>query len=305
MKKVLFLLLALVAVSGLISPPVALVAGLITAFTFGNPFLTESNNFSKKLLQFSVVGLGFGLNINTVVETGKSGFVFTLVTVVSTMLVGMFLGKFLKTEKDTSVLLSSGTAICGGSAIAAIAPVIAANPASISVSLAIVFVLNSVGLIIFPVLGHLLHLSQSQFGMWSAIAIHDTSSVVGAASRFGDEALHVATTVKLTRALWIIPLTIAFSALQKRTNAKPAIPWFIGFFILATLLTTLFPQFTQEYHYIKEAAKHGLTLTLFLIGATLSTKDLKTIGYKPFIQAVLMWVFIASFSLAVILWTVR
>lgn len=300
-NRITFILLAAVSVSGIISAPIALGLGFLLALTIKNPYPAQSRKYSKYLLQWSVVGLGFGMNAYAVINAGLSGFWFAAATVFGTLLIGLLLGRLLKVPDDTSALISSGTGICGGSAIAAVAPVINADAKSISVSLGIVFLLNSIALFIFPVAGHFLHLTQNQFGMWAAIAIHDTSSVVGASSVYGEEALKIATTVKLTRALWIVPVALGFSLLRKRKESKISIPWFIGFFILATIITTILPDFRDFYVWIKTLALHGLTLTLFLIGSALSRKDLKEIGFRPMIQAVLLWIGISMVSLFVIL----
>jgi len=209
-QKIVFFLLILICLTPFVSPPIALLLGLITAFTFGNPFPEQTKKTTKFLLQISVVLLGFGMNLSKVLEAGRDGILFTIATIFGTLSLGLLIGKLLKIDSKVSNLISSGTAICGGSAIAAIAPVIDADSEETSVSLGTVFILNSIALFIFPVIGHFFNLTEKQFGIWSAIAIHDTSSVVGAATRYGDEALQIATTVKLTRALWIAPIALLF-----------------------------------------------------------------------------------------------
>ena len=299
--KVSFIVLGLLCLMPFISAPVALVMGILFSFILGNPYEEASKKIINKLLKISVIGLGFGMNAFSALKAGREGFLFTVVSIISVMLLGYLLSRVLKIEKITGYLISAGTAICGGSAIAAVSPLVKATPNQISVALAVVFTLNSVGLIIFPVIGHLLVLSQQDFGLWCAIAIHDTSSVVGAASKYGAEALEVATTVKLARALWIIPLSFFTVMLFKNKETKINIPWFIGLFIIAMLLNTYFTPVQKISPYIVAVAKAGLTLTLFLIGAGLSKKVLKSVGVKPLVLAVLLWIIISVGSLLVIL----
>jgi len=303
MRKILFVLVALMCLTPYVTAPIALLLGIVIAQTIGNPFsaIMQEYKVTPRLLQYSVVGLGFGMSIQSAIEAGKQGVLFTIVTIAGTLLLGALLGWLLKIDKKTSHLISSGTAICGGSAIAAVAPVIRADEKQISVALGIVFILNSVALFIFPIIGHKLLMSQTQFGLWSAIAIHDTSSVVGAASKFGDEALQVATTVKLARALWIIPLAFFTAFFFKEGKQKIKIPYFIGFFILAMLANTYLPFVAANSKILVAIAKAGLVLTLFFIGAGLSRKTLKSVGIKPLVQGVLLWIAIASGSLIVIL----
>ncbi len=279
------------------SPPLALALGLALALTIGHPWRGHNARVVKYLLQFSVVGLGFGMNFGEVVAAGRSGVAFTAVSILGTLTAGWLLGKWLKIERNTSHLISSGTAICGGSAIAAIAPIINAGEKEISVAMGTVFILNSIALFLFPPVGHALGLSQHQFGLWSAIAIHDTSSVVGAAARYGPEALKIATTVKLTRALWIIPLSLVAAFTFKNKSAKMSPPYFIFFFAAASLFVSAFPAFTAVYSDITLAARTGLTVTLFLIGAGLSRETIKAVGAKPVVQGVLLWALISSVSL--------
>jgi len=302
-QKIVFIILIFVCLTSWVSPPIALVLGLFAALTFGNPFPEQTKKPTKILLQTSVVLLGFGMNLTSVIKAGKDGILFTIATIFGTLIVGYFVGKLLKVEDKTSALISSGTAICGGSAIAAVAPAIDADDEQISVSLGTVFVLNSVALILFPIIGHVLNLSQNQFGIWSAIAIHDTSSVVGAAQSYGAEALAVATTVKLARALWIAPIALLFSFFYRSKKAKIAIPYFIFFFLLATLVRTYMPgEFpTSIFDSLVNLAKAGLTVTLYLIGASLSREILKKVGIKPLIQGILLWVLISIVSLWAVL----
>ena len=287
-----------------VTPPVALFLGLVFALVCGQAYPKFNKKVSKKLLQYSVVGLGFGMNLHASLASGKEGMMFTIVSVVGTMLIGMFIGrKMLNVSRDTSYLISSGTAICGGSAIAAVGPVIKAKDSDMSVALATIFVLNAVALFIFPVLGQWLGLTQQEFGTWAAIAIHDTSSVVGAGAAYGEEALQVATTIKLTRALWIIPLALATSFIFRSGGKKVSIPWFILWFIVAILINTYVLDSVPEVgKAISGLARKGLIITMFFIGASLSTDVLKAVGVKPLVQGVLLWLVISIGSLAYILW---
>ncbi|MFP4381796.1 MAG: YeiH family protein [Candidatus Sumerlaeia bacterium] len=294
---VLFFCAALATLTGYVSPPVALAAGLVLALSVGNPYPDASRKASKILLQCSVVGLGFGLSLPAIWTAGKIGFGFTLATISGTLLIGMLLGRLLKVESDTSTLVSAGTAICGGSAIAAVGAVLGAEAGAMSVALVTVFVLNGIALFIFPPLGHLLGMDQAQFGLWSAIAIHDTSSVVGAAAKYGEEALNMATTVKLARALWIIPIAMAFAFANRRKAKKITPPWFILAFLAAAGIRTLWPDGEIVYGFIKHSAKLGLTLTLFLIGAGLSRNALKKVGFRPMLQGILLWLLVSSAGL--------
>ena len=287
-----------------VTPPVALFLGLAFALLCGQAYPAFNKKVSKKLLQYSVVGLGFGMNFHASLASGKEGMMFTIVSVVGTMVMGMLIGrKLLKMNRDTSYLISSGTAICGGSAIAAVGPVIKAKDSDMSVALATLFVLNAIALFIFPVLGNWLGLTQQEFGTWAAIAIHDTSSVVGAGAAYGEEALQVATTIKLTRALWIIPLALATSVIFKNGGKKINIPWFILWFVVAILINTyLLDSVPEVGKTIAGLARKGLIVTMFFIGASLSTDVLKAVGVKPLLQGVLLWVVISVGSLAYILW---
>jgi len=296
-REVIFLLAVVLCLSPLISPPIALLMGLIIAQFIGHPYLHLNHKATHILLQVSVVGLGFGMNVTSALKAGKEGILFTIVSIIGTLVIGFFMGKFLKIEKKTSYLISAGTAICGGSAIAAISPVIKAEEKQISVALGTIFILNSVALFLFPFIGHQLNLSQSQFGMWCAIAIHDTSSVVGAASKYGPQALEIATTVKLARALWIIPVAFLSTFIFKNKDSKIKIPYFIGLFVLAMIANTYIPFIQQYNHYLTNIAKAGLTLTLFLIGCGLNRKTISSVGFKPLIQGVILWVIIATAAL--------
>lgn len=296
-REVIFLLAVVLCLSPLISPPIALLMGLIIAQFIGHPYLHLNHKATHILLQVSVVGLGFGMNVTSALKAGKEGILFTIVSIIGTLVIGFFMGKFLKIEKKTSYLISTGTAICGGSAIAAISPVIKAEEKQISVALGTIFILNSVALFLFPFIGHQLNLSQSQFGMWCAIAIHDTSSVVGAASKYGPQALEIATTVKLARALWIIPVAFLSTFIFKNKESKIKIPYFIGLFVLAMIANTYIPFVQQYNHYLTNIAKAGLTLTLFLIGCGLNRKTISSVGFKPLIQGVILWIIISTAAL--------
>jgi uncharacterized integral membrane protein (TIGR00698 family) len=287
-----------------VTPPVALFLGLVFALLCGQAYPKYNKKVSKKLLQYSVVGLGFGMNLHASLASGKEGMMFTIISVVGTMIIGMFIGrKLLKMNRDTSYLISSGTAICGGSAIAAVGPVIKAKESDMSVALATIFILNAIALFVFPVFGQWLGLSQQEFGTWAAIAIHDTSSVVGAGAAYGEEALQVATTIKLTRALWIIPLALATSFIFKGDGKKVSIPWFILWFIVAILLNTYVLDAVPEVgKAIAGLARKGLIITMFFIGASLSTDVLKSVGVKPLVQGVLLWLVISVGSLLYILY---
>ena len=288
-----------------VTPPVALFLGLAFALICGQAYPKFNKKISKYLLQYSVVGLGFGMNLQASLQSGKEGMTFTVISVVGTMLIGWVIGrKMLKVDRDTSYLISSGTAICGGSAIAAVGPVLKAKDTEMSVALGTIFILNAIALFIFPAIGHALDMDQQQFGTWAAIAIHDTSSVVGAGAAYGEEALQVATTIKLTRALWIIPLAFATSFIFKSKGQKISIPWFIFFFVLAMVFNTYVLSLSETGATIGSAingfARKSLTITLFFIGASLSRDVLKAVGIKPLVQGVLLWIVISLSTLAYI-----
>ena len=286
-----------------VTPPVVLFIGLVFALLCGQAYPTFNKNVSKKLLQYSVIGLGFGMNLQASLASGKEGMLFTIISVIGALLIGMFVGcKVLKINRNTSYLISSGTAICGGSAIAAVGPIIKAKDTDMSMALATVFILNAIGLFLFPILGHWLGLSQQDFGTWAAIAIHDTSSVVGAGAAYGEEALQVATTIKLTRALWIIPLALVTSVIFRSEGKKISIPWFILFFIVAMLINTyLLADFPQIGKFIAGIARKGLIITMFFIGASLSVDVIRSVGIRPLLQGILLWIIISGASLAYIL----
>ena len=296
-QKTIFFGCVVLCATPFVTPPVALLMGLVIAQLSGHPYLHLNNKATHWLLQFSVVGLGFGMNVHTAMQAGKEGVLFTVVSISGTLVFGYFMGKWLNIERKTSFLISSGTAICGGSAIAAISPVINAEEKQISVALGCVFILNSIALFLFPTIGHYLKMSQTQFGLWCAIAIHDTSSVVGAAGKYGTHALEVATTVKLARALWIIPVAFISTFLFKYKSKKIAIPYFIGLFVLAMIANTYLPAVSRISPYFVIAAKAGLTLTLFLIGAGLSRRVMSSVGLRPLIQGVVLWIAISVTAL--------
>ena len=291
-------------ISAWITPPVALFLGLAFALTCGQAHPNFNKKTSKYLLQYSVVGLGFGMNLHASLASGKEGMGFTIVSVIGTLTIGWILGRrMFKLEKKTTYLISSGTAICGGSAIAAVGPVLKANDSEMSVSLAAIFILNAIALFIFPAIGHYFDMSQHEFGTWAAIAIHDTSSVVGAGAAYGEEALGIATTIKLTRALWIIPIAFFTSFVFKSKGQKISIPWFIFFFVAAMMVNTyLLHDLPQIGQGINELARKSLTLTMFFIGASLSMKVLKSVGLKPLLLGILLWIIISISSFIYIMW---
>ena len=296
-------ILGMEIVSSWVTPPVALFLGLVYALTCGQAYPTFNKNVSKKLLQYSVVGLGFGMNLHASLASGKEGMLFTIISVFGTLLIGMLIGcKLMKINRDTAYLISSGTAICGGSAIAAVGPIIQAKDTDMTMALATIFILNAIALFLFPTMGHWLGMTQQEFGMWAAISIHDTSSVVGAAAAYGEEALQVATTIKLTRALWIIPLALLTTVIFRSEGKKISIPWFIFFFIGAMLINTyLFTDIPQIGQLIYGIARKGLIITMFFIGASLSIDTIKSVGIRPLLLGILLWLVISAGSLAYIL----
>ena len=298
--KTLFFVGLICAASGFLSPPIALLIGLIFGLTVAHPYPADSGELAKFLLKASVVALGFGMNLHEVLRAGRSGFLYTAGSITFALLVGLLLGRLFKVEKTAAFLITAGTAICGGSAIAAVAPIVQDNDEEIAVSMGTVFILNSVALFLFPPIGWALHLSQEQFGLWSALAIHDTSSVVGATARYGAVALVVGTTIKLARALWIVPLAIGTAA-AKKTKGQIQWPWFILFFCLAAVVNTYFPVLAKFNSSISTLGRLGLTATLYLIGTGLSRATIKKVGIRPFLQGVVLWIIVGSLSLALIL----
>ncbi len=312
----MFIPFKLIFGSTIISAPVALFVGLVFALIFGIPYPKFNKKLSKYLLQASVVGLGFGMNLEKSLQSGAEGMIFTIASVIIVMVAGVFLGRIMRINEKSSYLISSGTAICGGSAIAAVGPVLKADQNEMAVSLGVIFILNAIALFIFPPMGHYLGLTQHQFGTWAAIAIHDTSSVVGAGAAFdqmyypgSNEACDLATLIKCTRALWIIPL--AFFTMwffrkgnSNAGNSKVSIPWFIFLFVLAMIFNTYVgtESLRPLYDTLVVIAKQCLIAVLFAIGAGLSLKVIKQVGVKPLVQAVLLWIIIGVGSLAAIVY---
>jgi uncharacterized integral membrane protein (TIGR00698 family) len=311
-SKVLFAAGFLLALSPWASPPVALALGLALGLAFANPFRSQSRFLTKYLLQASVVGLGFGMDLQQIIRAGRTGFLYTAVGISFAMLAGLGLTRLLRVKPTAGFLISAGTAICGGSAIAAVGPVVAADDEEMSVALGTVFILNSVALLIFPVIGASLHLSQAQFGLWAALAIHDTSSVVGAGAKYGALALAVATTVKLARALWIVPVTLGAAAFMRRLDAcnddgrsgsklsRVPWPWFILLFVFAAVANTFIPAGAREFHLLSRLGIIGLTATLYLIGSSVSRATLKQVGVRPLLQGLLLWLVVAVTSVVAI-----
>jgi uncharacterized integral membrane protein (TIGR00698 family) len=299
-NKILFFAGVILAASGLVSPAIALLGGLIYGLTLAHPFHVESRDLTKFLLQTSVVALGFGMNLHEVLQAGRSGFVYTALSITAALLLGLGLGYIIHVAKKPSFLISAGTAICGGSAIAAVGPIAGASEEEMAVSLGAVFILNSVALFLFPPVGWALHMSESQFGLWSALAIHDTSSVVGATAKYGPTALAIGTTIKLARALWIVPLSVG-TAVALKSKARIQWPWFILFFCAAALLNTALPQFNPAFGALNQLGKLGLAVTLFLIGTSLNRETLKKVGVRPLLQGLTLWVIVGTGTLALIL----
>ena len=297
--KLIFFICLILAASGYVSPPIALLGGLVYGFTFAHPYQVHARKLSRYFLQASVVGLGFGMNLHEIVHAGRAGFIYTAIGIGTSMLLGTLLGRMFSVGKKVSYLITVGTAICGGSAIAAVAPITNAGDEDIAVSLGTVFVLNSIALFIFPAIGGALHLSQSQFGLWAALAIHDTSSVVGATARYGSEALAIGTTVKLARALWIVPIAL-ITAYFVKSKTRIQWPWFILFFCMAAVANTYLPLFAPAYPALSKLGRIGLTVTLFLIGAGLSKATIKQVGARPLLQGVILWAIVAVSTLMAI-----
>jgi uncharacterized integral membrane protein (TIGR00698 family) len=300
LPRVIFILCLLVSSSGFVSTPIALVIGLVFGLLFPHPYSRQTKASSKYLLQASVVGLGFGMNLNQVIQAGRSGFVYTTLGISFALLVGMGLGALFRVQRVPAFLISTGTAICGGSAIAAVGPITEASDEEMAVALGTVFMLNSVALLTFPEIGTALKMTQPQFGLWAALAIHDTSSVVGAAAKYGTVALGIATTVKLARALWIVPVSLG-TALVRGAKAKIQWPWFIGFFCLAAVCKTYLPAGAHVYSLAVTVAKIGLTATLFLIGSGISVATIKRVGHRPLLQGITLWLIVLTGTL----WLIR
>lgn len=288
-----------------ITPAIALFIGLFYALVFKKPYPKFNKKASKYLLQASVVGLGFGMNVTEALKSGGNGMLFTIASVVGVMIIGVVVGRMMHINRKTSYLISSGTAICGGSAIAAVGPTLKADEDEMAVSLGVIFILNAIALFIFPPIGHFFELNEIQFGTWAAIAIHDTSSVVGAGEAYGQLALQTATLIKLTRALWIIPLAIVTMFIFRDNSKKISIPWFIFLFIIAMLINTYCNLSNELTSSIAWLAKKGLILTLFFIGASLSLATIKHIGIKPLILATILWFIIGVGSFIVVISTIN
>jgi uncharacterized integral membrane protein (TIGR00698 family) len=296
LAKIIFILGLILSFTGRLSPPIALAAGILFGLSFTHPYISESRGIARILLQSSVVALGFGMNLHEVLKAGRSGFIYTALGISFALLLGLALGKLLRVRGNSSFLITTGTAICGGSAIAAIGPILQADEEEMAVSLGTIFILNSIALLIFPPIGNALHLSQSQFGLWAALAIHDTSSVVGAATKFGAQALTIGTTVKLARALWIVPLALVTAAF-KRHRSRIQFPWFILFFLLAAVLNTYVRMLEHITPSLFMLGRLGLTATLFLIGSGISRSTVKTVGWRPLLQGLLLWLGVGLTSL--------
>jgi uncharacterized integral membrane protein (TIGR00698 family) len=307
LPKIIFACGLAFSFTGLLSPPIALTLGILFGLSFPHPYINESRGIARTLLHSSVVALGFGMNLHEVLRAGRSGFVYTALGISFALLMGLALGKLFKVRGNSSFLITAGTAICGGSAIAAVGPILQADEEEMAVSLGTIFILNSLALLIFPPIGYALHLSPSQFGLWVALAIHDTSSVVGAATKYGPQALVIGTTVKLARALWIVPLALVTAAVTHKRSQKIAanggsrsriqFPWFIALFVLAAVLNTYFPAFGHPTHGLFTLGRLGLTATLFLIGSGISRGTLKEVGWRPLLLGVLLWVAVGLTSL--------
>ncbi|KPU83439.1 membrane protein [Psychromonas sp. PRT-SC03] len=296
-KDLIFFGCALLCLSPLVNSPVALIIGFVLLSFRLVPEKVNTGSITKKLLAYSIIGLGFGIQLAQAIEISKNAIGLICTSIFSILIVGTLLTKWLKIDAKMGHLIASGTAICGGSAIAAVAPAIKAKNQQISHALAVVFILNSIALFIFPLIGHALQMSQHAFGVWCAIAIHDTSSVVGAASAYGDEALRIATTLKLSRALWIVPLALISALAFKEPSQKIRIPLFIVFYCVAILINSYFPQGAQLYAIIFNISKHTLVLCLFFIGASITLEQFKEAGYKPLLLGVFLWVMVSVGSL--------
>ena len=300
MNKKVFLAGVMLAATGLISPAIALLTGLAFGLTLAHPFPSQCKRLAKILLQASVVALGFGMNLQEIIRVGRAGFLYTVMAISGVMLVGLSLGYLIQVSKKSSFLISAGTAICGGSAIAAVGPLAGATDEEMAVSLGTIFILNSVALFLFPFVGWALHMTQTQFGLWAALAIHDTSSVVGATARYGPTALAIGTTVKLARALWIVPLSVVTAAVLK-SKARIQLPWFILFFCLAAFLNSLFPAGKIAFGMLSRLGEIGLTITLFLIGTGLNRDSLARVGVRPLLQGLTLWILVGTSTLGLIL----
>lgn len=304
---ILFPVLGLLCLFPFVDPALALVMGVACALLMDNPYKDRVETLPKALLPLCVIGLGGGMNLIAVLEAGASGFAYTAIGITLTIVLGLALVRVFKVERESGVLITAGTAICGGSAIAALAPVLNARHSAVAVSLAVVFVLNALALLIFPYIGHALQMSQHSFGLWSALAIHDTSSVVGAGMKYGEEALQTGTSVKLARALWIVPLVFAVQAFYKHSlaeegapKAKRKYPWFILGFVGMAALVTFVPVLQSPGEWIAVAARRGLVLTLFLIGTNMHADIIKSVDIRPFVLGAALWAIVSLTSLGAI-----
>jgi uncharacterized integral membrane protein (TIGR00698 family) len=305
LAKIIFVFAFAFSFTGLLSPPIALTLGIFFGLSFPHPYINESRGIARTLLQSSVVALGFGMNLHEVLKAGRGGFIYTALGIAFALLAGLALGKLLQVRGNASFLITAGTAICGGSAIAAVGPILQANEEEMAVSLGTIFILNSIALLIFPPIGNALHLSQSQFGLWAALAIHDTSSVVGASTKYGAQALVIGTTVKLARALWIVPLALATAAIMRgrskddggKSSFRIQFPWFIALFVLSAVLNTYLPAFARPSKWLFTLGRLGLTATLFLIGSGISRATLREVGWRPLLLGVLLWLGVGLTSL--------
>jgi uncharacterized integral membrane protein (TIGR00698 family) len=297
--KNLFFVGMILAASGILSPPLALIAGIVYGMTLQHPYHADAQQLSRLLLQASVVALGFGIPLAEVLRVGRSGFLYTAGSITAVVALGLALGRVLRVKNNSSYLITIGTAVCGGSAIAAVGPIIRASDEDMAVSLGTVFLLNSAALVTFPLVGHAVGLNQEQFGLWAALAIHDTSSVVGAAARYGAVALAIGTTVKLARALWIVPISVTTAVINK-SRTRIRWPWFIALFCIAALANTCFPQYRGAFGELTRLGRIGLTVTLFLIGTGITRRTLREVGVRPLALGLLLWFLIAAGSLMLI-----
>lgn len=298
-RRIIFWVLFVLCLAPFMTSALALGAGALVGLVLTNPYATETREWSSKLLKLAVVGLGFGIAAGEVVRLGAHAAWYTGAAILITFGAGWVLWKLFRTDRTTTALVTTGTAICGGSAIAAVSPIIKADSQQTGVALATVFMLNAVALILFPILGKLMGMTEAQFGVWAALAIHDTSSVIGAAIDYGGEAVEVATTVKIMRTLWLIPLVLIIGAMQHR-KGKAVLPWFVVGFLVAATLRGLFPDLAEFWHLLHTSARRILVVAIYLIGAGLSRELVARIGARPMILAVVLWVFISALTLGAI-----
>lgn len=309
MKRAASFLLILGAIASLapFTPSAAALAGgAVLALSLGNPWPEKVQAWTRRLLPLSVVGLGADMDLRAVAKAGQQGLGYTALSIALVLAMGWGLARLMRVPRDTGLLISVGTAICGGSAIAAVAPVLRSKEHEISMALATVFLLNAVALVAFPAIGHATGLGQEAFGLWSALAIHDTSSVVGTGLIYGPRALEVATIVKLARALWIVPITFGLGWIMARRDGRnasapaPAKPWFIAGFLAMAALVSFIPTLHAPGQALAFGARRVLVLTLFLIGAGLSREALRSVGLRPFLQGLALWLIVGSLSLGAV-----